>query len=389
MSSVYDVLIVGAGPGGLTAALALQKYGVQCRIVERVGGDRLCSDIGGGYHIGSSTLAMLDRLDVGQQCREAGVRFEAIHVYSDRGRLIRELPLPSSVDQVTVRRSLLQNVLLTKLGPDTIQLATGVTSVMQTGSEVRAMLSSGEDVSARLLIGADGVYGKVRESTFADGMPRFCDLTCCWGRLRVSDLATAPFPPRIAFTQLGSGATLAATSVGGEIIWSATWRTSYFQRSASAEERKRRVMDRYAGWSNPATQLIAATSSEGIAEVGIWDRDPGKSWHKGRIVLIGDAAHPMTPFLGQGANSAMLDAFVLANFLGRMPHDKAFQAFQDRRKPLVDKNVMTARSYADFTTLENGWKRFAMMNLMRYLPAGWIVNSMLKADVESDIADLL
>lgn len=387
--STVDVLIIGAGPGGLTAAIALRQHGMRCLVVERVEKDRLCADVGGGYHIGSSTLAMLDRLDAGRQCREAGVRFNALDALSERGRRIRALRFPADLDQVTLRRSILQKTLLAKVADGVLQTGSAVTGVTQDREGVRAMLASGEEISAKLLIGADGVLSKVRESILADGPPRFCGLTCCWGRMNSSAGQAVSIPPQTALTQLGPGATLAATCVGEEIIWTATWRTPSFERSANPAQRKQRLIARFGGWSSPAPQLIEATEPDVIAEVGIWDREPCRSWTSGRVALIGDAAHPMTPFLGQGANSAMLDAFVLADALRCMPHEQAFQAYQDRRKLLTDKNVKTARNYADSTTLEQGWKRPLMLGVMRYLPSAWIVSSMLRADVESDVSDLL
>ena len=395
MSEAPRVLIAGAGPGGLLAALALRRQGVSCGVIERVERGRLFADVGGGYHIGSTTLAMLDHLGAGQSCREAGLRFGAFRVWTSTGRLLQHMPIPPTLDMVTLRRSALQATLLTKVGDEVLRCGVGVARVEQDERQVRVELDSGEVLRAELLIAADGVYSKVRESLFGDGPPSFCGLSCCWGRVAASGIeALADFPPADALSQLGPGASVAVAQIDGEVLWSAFWRTPSFERRATPDERKARVVERFRGWASPTPEILAATAAEQIAETGIWDRAPGERWYAGRVALIGDAAHPMTPFLGQGANSAMLDAYVLAHHLGRGAHGlgqirEAFAAYQARRKPDTDRNVRKARQISDFSTSDRAWQRRLMAGLMRLLPPRLMLRTMLRADVLNDVSDLL
>lgn len=114
--------------------------------------------------------------------------------------------------------------------------------------------------------------------------------------------------------------------------------------------------------------LIDQARPETIVEVGIWDREPAPSWTQGRTIIIGDAAHPMTPFLGQGANSAMIDAFVLGNLLADESPEAAFIHFEERRKRAVEKNVKSARSLAGWMTTTNRVSAFAFRSMMRLTP---------------------
>ncbi len=372
------------------AALVLKRQGLRCRVVERVSRDRLCADVGDGYHIGSTTLAMLDHLGVGQQCRAAGLHFSAFHAYTDTGRPLTRMPIPASVDMVTLRRSALQAVLLDAVGEDVLQCEAGVTGFEQDDGGVDVHLASGEVLRTKLLIGADGVHSKTREAMLGDGPPRFCHVMCCWGRVGEDELGgVANLPTQEAFSQLGPGASVATAHIGEVLLWSVFWHTSAYTKSANLEQQKVSIVERFGHWASPTPELIRATPPEVITEVGIWDRDPCEHWYHGRVVLIGDAAHPMTPFLGQGANSAMLDAYVVAYRLGSKPHQTAFATYQARRKPSTDKNIKTARLICAYSTAERSWKQLAMANLMRLMPARWMLSFMLKADVLNDVSDLL
>ncbi len=389
-NGLLDAVIAGAGPGGLTAAVALTRSGKRCLVVERVARDRLCADVGGGYHVGSTTLAMLDALGAGDGCRRAGLRFRTFRTFTHRGQPLMRMPIPATFDMVTLRRSALQRVLLERVDEDLLRCGDGVESFTQDGDGVRVKLNSGEVLHSRLLIGADGVWSRVRQSLFGDGPPRFAGVTCCWGRVPRRQVAAASdWPAEDAFSHLGPGASTAVAEIGGEMLWSAFWRTPSFDKSPDAETRKRRLLTRFSDWRRPIPDLIESTPAEVIAEVGIWDRDPAPSWCQGRVALIGDAAHPMTPFLGQGANSAMLDAFVLVHHLARQPLTEAFETYQARRKPQTDRNILTARRICDASTAERAWQRWLMRTAMRLSAPRWILSFMTRADRKNDVSDLL
>ena len=394
-SDLFDVLIVGAGPGGLVAALALHRHGIRCRVIERVERSRLCADVGGGYHIGDTTLAMLDHLGLGECCRRRGVRFHAFEAFGHRGRRRMRMPIPEHHDIVTLRRSALQAILLAAVesveSPQPLlSCGDGVKGFEQDATGVEVRLASGQRLRARLLIAADGVHSPVRRALFDSGPPRFCGVTAGWGR--VGGEAAEAIPGAAvgtAYTQLGPGASVAAARVDGELVWSVFWRTPTFERSPDPERRKRRMLERFGDWASPTHQAIAATPPERIDETGIWDRDPASSWFRGRVVLIGDAAHPMTPYLGQGANSAMLDAFVLAHHLARSPYTRAFEALELRRKGFTDRNVLTARRVCASSTSERAWERALMAATMRLVPPSWTLRFMLRGDRLNDVSDLL
>lgn len=386
----YEIVIAGGGPGGLMAALALERQGFSCLVVESTSREKICADIGGSYHIGSPTLSILEHLGVAEQCRSAGTRFSTLKVFANNGSVIMKMPLPQNIDMMTLRRSSLQTSLLSLLDQSQMRCGVSVSSFEETEEKVLVKLSTGDEIETNILIGADGVNSKVRQVLLNDGLPRFCDLTCCWGRVKLDQLKNpSNVTTNDAITQLGLGASIAIATIKDEVIWSAFWRTTNFQRSEDPIKRKSQVMEKFSSWASPTPEIIMATPTEIIAEVGIWDRDPCKNWYKGRVVLIGDAVHPMTPFLGQGANSAMIDAFVLAHYLGRQPYNDAFKSYQQRRKPITDRNIKTAREISDYTTTDKGWKHFLSTSFLRFMPKSIILHTMLKADQLNDISDIL
>ena len=129
----------------------------------------------------------------------------------------------------------------------------------------------------------------------------------------------------------------------GHISWITRKSTSEYQLSASAAETKARVLSEIADWAEPIKAIVEATEAERILEGPICDRPPLKTWSEGRVVLLGDAAHPMSPAMGQGANTTFEDACVLA---GCLAHSSSIEAaFTNYEKERVDRlEIIQTRS---------------------------------------------
>jgi len=388
------ILIAGAGPGGLCTALTLQRRGIPCLVLERASREQVFSDVGGGYDIGVNSLKMLDSLGVGRAVREQGRKTAEVLSYTHTGALFDRMPLPEGMDVAGVMRSELQHILLDALDPSMVRYGAAIVDAKNRDGGVEVTLASGDRLSANVLVGADGVRSTVRRSVFQDDdPPHFCGLSCAWGRTPLDEMTTEltalmPATDR-AINVMGPGRILLAGCLGDHWLWSAFWQSESFERGEPGDSSRDDIAKQFESWGPMTRGLIAQARPETIVEVGIWDRDPVPSWSHGRTIIIGDAAHPMTPFLGQGANSAMIDAFVLGNLLADESPEAAFTLFEQRRKRAVERNVKSARSLARWMTTRNRITAFAFRSMMRLTPSAVLRHAITSADQVNDVDDFV
>jgi salicylate hydroxylase len=385
------VIIAGAGPGGLTAALALARRGIRYTIVEKVERDLLLSDVGGAYDISPNTLALLDALGPGAELRAAAERFAEVLTLGRDGRRIGQMRIPPAIDFCSALRSTLQRVLLRELDDDVLCCEAEIERFHANDDSVTVYLSGGKTLKGDVLLGADGIYSTVRQGMLADGQPHFCNCMCWWGRAPVEKISAEAFRRGRAVFMGGGGGAFAGGVCEGEMVWSLFFPAQRYERIEDPAERKRDLLQRIEhGWADFLSELIEVSEPERIAQVGIWDRDPVPHWTAGRVALLGDAAHPMTPFLGQGCNNAVIDGFVLADALAT--HDdvpSAFARYEERRMKGVDKNVRTARLLCSMMVGSGWWSKLTYRAMFGWMPESLMVKSLTTTDQINDVSDLL
>jgi 2-polyprenyl-6-methoxyphenol hydroxylase-like FAD-dependent oxidoreductase len=239
---------------------------------------------------------------------------------------------------IVVHRADLQAILLRALDSDAVRLGAHCTGFTQDGDRVTARFADGEEAHGDLLIGADGLHSVVRAQLFGAAAPRYAGYTA-WR-------AVAPFDhARLTPGEtMGRGARFGMAPVsGGRAYWYATLTTPEGGRDVEGG-RKRALLEIFRGWHTPIEALIAATDETAILRNDIYDRDPLSHWSVGRVTLLGDAAHPMTPNLGQGACQALEDAVALADALKDSDDVRAaLRAYEERRIGRTSALVRQAR----------------------------------------------
>ena len=332
------VVVVGAGTGGAAAALLMAAGGARVTLLERVREPRA---VGAGILLQPNGFAVLYALGLGDRLKHRGFKAREVPIRDGRGRLLHETQLPdfgSGLDHALVlRRSHLLEVLQDALQDEPridVKLGTEVVGATAAGAVAYRMTGANagdatRSMTADLVIGADGVHSRVREcGAFGARVTRT-------GVSYVRGLSPAPAPDDAvgeAWTPLGLFG-IAPLDAG-----------SYFFTSAVAPSIAAalagRDLDRFrAAWRRayPASALVLSPLQRFddllVNEVIRVDCD---RWVDGTLVLLGDAAHAMAPNLGQGANSALVDAAVLALELrrdGRLEEDLA--RYERRRRPAV------------------------------------------------------
>lgn len=344
------ILIAGGGIGGLTAAIALRHHGIDVTVLEQASEMR---EIGAGIQIAANASIVLRRLGLEEAVRDAGV-VPLSYDYRDlfTGRMLYAAPLGPEAAQrygaplYNIHRADLVDILMEALPPGAIRFSSRVDSFRQADDGVEAVLASGETVTADALIGCDGIHSPIRRQMIGEEPKHFA------GILMWRSLLTAEQVEGIGLEERGNywfgpGRTLITywvrskklysilASVPADEVLRESWTESgdiddLRKSFAGIEPRARRMMDQI------QTGFIT----------GMYYRDPVSNWTEGRVSLLGDAAHPMVPFLAAGAGQAIEDAWTLARVLDRRRDDipGALVEYQQRRIPRTTRIQAGARA---------------------------------------------
>lgn len=385
-ASKLRIVIAGAGPGGLTAARALRGQGFQPILLDKRPADALFADVGGAYDIGREVLSILRALGVEDRARASGMRWKTLETYDGQGVSIRSMDM-SGLEVVSLPRPALQQTLGEGL-IDEVRAGTEVVGVAQ-GERVTVALSDGETLECDLLIGADGVHSAVRRAIFEDGPPRFCQAMAAWGTLPVTDPSVGAFPADSGHLLLGPRGSGVGGGMPDRYVWSVLWPAAAYEASGEPGARNAQVRGVVAESLPALLPIVEATDPARVAVVGIWDRDPTPRWSRGRVVLVGDAAHPTSPVLGQGAQSAITDSFTLARLLGRHEPEQAIRQYEGRRAPVVNDNLRSARRLNRLWFSPNPALQWANRLILRWAPQRWMQGGFESANRANEVGDLL
>lgn len=364
---ISNVIVAGAGIAGLTLATALRRRGVTVRCLERAAE---AQPAGAGIALPSNGVRALARLGLEAAIVQAGRHLHRAAILDWRGReLGAEMKLSHLAEKigapvVALHRTRLHAVLRDAAGADVVRLATSVVGYREQGDRVLVSCDNGDTLEADLLVGADGLRSAVRAQLVRDGEPRYSGYTSWRG---ITPAGSLPAPARMSETW-GGGQRFGIVDIGfGEIYWFAC---ANAPRGGRDTDVRRELSERFAGWHDPIERIIRATPAASILRTDICDRPPLRSWHDGRVVLIGDAAHAMTPNLGQGAGQAIEDAVVLDECLAQEREiETALRKFEQRRLARANTIARMSRRMGVVAQLRNPaavWLR----NLgMRFMPA--------------------
>lgn len=350
-----DIAIIGAGIGGLSAAIALQQIGRKVRVFERA---FELKEMGAGIVLSANAIKAMDKLGIADQVRQAGSPVKKAEIRTPDGQLLVNMPVHKQAERYgtysyLIYRPDLQRILYEKLESDTLVLGKKFSRLKQERENITSFFEDGEIVKSDILIGADGVHSRVRQNIGEASELRYSGFTAFRG---ISHFEDDRFPAELGggFEAWGNGKRFGFSHLGkGRVFWFAAINTP--QGKLLAAPKKKLLALEFKSWWGPISDVINSTDEEKILVHEIFDRKPIKKWHKGRVTLLGDAAHPMLPNLGQGGAQAMEDALIFAKYLERFPQDieQAWSLYEQARIPRVTKIVKGSRMMARMMQLEN------------------------------------
>ncbi|NDW43999.1 FAD-dependent monooxygenase [Ruegeria sp. PrR005] len=358
------IVIVGAGIGGLAAALALKARGADVSVLEQA---EAITEVGAGIQVSPNGAAVLTALGLQKEFEAASIRCRAVVLadYNRRGEVLR-LDLMRHAHDLRfafVHRADMIDLLAdaVRQAGINIRLLQKVDSV-EPGSPPTLRMTSGARISADLIVGADGLHSPARKALNGSSNPFFTGQVA-WRATVPNDIGLADearvfmAPGRhLVCYPLRNGSLVNLVAVQERRDWAAeSW-----SHSDDADNLRAAFSD----FSDLPMSLLGR-----VVDPGLWGlfRHPVAScWHKGRVTILGDAAHPTLPFMAQGANMALEDAWVLAEELARAPGiEIALDAYQNRRRPRVERVVAAANGNAWKYHLRSGPVRAAAHMALR------------------------
>ena len=343
------VIIAGGGIGGLSAAIALSKVGIEVEVIERA---PALGDVGAGLQLSPNATKALAALGVLEAVAAASSMPQTLEMRLGRtGEKVFSIPIAKEARDrygapyLHIHRADLIEVLrrAAEFAGVHVRLGARVSAYVRDNDGLRVGLDTGAIVPCDLLIGADGVRSTVRKQMLGEEDPRYTGAVA-WRLTVPADVA--PDLPHSAIVWAGPGRHAVTYRIRRNelinfvgVVETDKWRGESWDQPGDLLE----LAEDFGDWAQPIPDIIAA-----CGECFVWalfDRDPLPRWHDERVVLLGDACHPMPPFQAQGAAMAIEDAIVLAKCLqahGISP--TALGTYEKLRKPRTSKVLASARA---------------------------------------------
>lgn len=348
------VLIAGGGIGGLTAALAFQKYGHRVTVLEQASH---LGEVGAGLQVSPNGMRVFEALGVTSRVEMNAFRPRAQELrFGKGGAKFLSIPLRAASqgrwggEYLHVHRADLIDALggaLADRQADAVHLGCRVKSYSQDESSITAHLETGEAVTGDLLVGADGIHSAIRTQIAGADAPRYTGCAAWRAVVPVSELGEFA-PPETACVWVGARRHAVTYRLRrgslANFVGVVETKQEHAESWTATGAREQALKD-FKRWSPVILKILE--KAETLNRWSLYDRAPLERWSDGRAVLLGDACHPMLPFLAQGAVMAIEDAYVLARLVSREGEPgQQLKTYEEIRKPRTSRVQAGARQNA-------------------------------------------
>jgi salicylate hydroxylase len=350
----FDVILIGAGIGGLSAALALQQQGLRVAVCEQASEPFVG---GAGLVLGASGEGVLQKLGLGEALNDLAVRPSRIAFrHFQTGRLLAETTAATGCQ---AGRTDLQRALIAAIHSNTrdcLHPGHALVDIGQDANGITALFAGRQMLRGSLLVACDGLRSPVRTRLFGDEQPRFTGYQVWQGLVPMAHLSAAAAGLGEADTWIAPGQQLGCRRInrGAQLTWLALarsnrWSDEAWQKPSGIDS----VLTAFRGFDAVARTVLMATPREQALTRGVFVRDPLPAWTQGRVALLGDAAHPVAPFIDQATDLALEDAMILARAIAAAgPTPEALQRYAAARIPRANALMIAAEARgARLTTL--------------------------------------
>jgi 2-polyprenyl-6-methoxyphenol hydroxylase-like FAD-dependent oxidoreductase len=364
------ILIAGGGIGGLAAGLAFQLRGFSVLVCERA---PVLHEVGAGLLLSPNAVHVLDLLGLGEAARKRSRLINEWRILNPRGGLLHRMhPDRAGKPALSLHRADLQMLLRSQLAPGILRLCFEGAGHTQSADGVELASRAGERLPGAILVGADGLQSRVRAQLHGEQAARFVGYT---GWRCVAPAIPRGYEGSWLTESWGEGKRFGISPLGdNRCYWYATT-NGPAGVATSPNQAKQQLLDVFGHWHAPIPELIAGTRADDILRSDIFDRPNGIRWTDQRVTLLGDAAHPMTPNLGQGACAALEDAWVLAKEVaGAESWTEGLRRYEAARRPRADLINSASHLLGRIIQLENPLAAAIRNGILRLTPepiSGW------------------
>lgn len=351
-----NVVIIGAGMGGLTTGIALKKFGHQVRIFEQT---EKILPVGAAISLWSNGVKCLNYLGLTEKIAQLGGQMDDLaYVDGLTGEVMTQFSLLPLIEEVgqrpyPVARADLQNMLMDEFGRDQIYLGKKMVRLEDNADYVEVHFADGSSTQADLVIGADGTHSLTRAYVLGQQVQRRYAGYVNWNGLVEISEDLAPAQQWTTYVGEGKRASLMPVADGKFYFFLDVPLPAGLENNR--DEYKKLLKQYFSDWCLPVQQLIERLDPQKTNRVEIHDIEPFTQFYKGRVVILGDAAHSTTPDIGQGGCQAMEDAIYLARSLqiNTLGVEDALRRYQNKRNERANEMVLRARKRCDVTHMKD------------------------------------